>query len=88
MIVRKKQIVPILIEWNGGDLSEALADTLIRNGAYGVEIDCDADVEYCPSPKPKREHIVFRVGVGEDYPLWKLLSDVAAYPGVYSVGEI
>ena len=87
MAMRRKRLVSLLIEWDDNDLSEALADTLVRNGARGIVIDHDVDIEYHPSPKPKHEHSVIRVSVGENYPLWLLLSDIAAFPGVFSVGE-
>ena len=88
IIRRKRRIVSLWIEWNDDDLSESLADTLVRNGARGVVIDTDVDIEDYSFPGIKHEHTVFRVGVEEDYPVWRLLSDVAAFNGVFSVGEI
>ena len=85
---RKLKLIKLWIEWNDEDVSEALADMLIKNGAQGVEVDTDVDIEDYPLPGIKREHTVFRVCVGDDFPVWRLLSDIAMHSSVFSVGEI
>ena len=85
---RKWKLVSLYVEWSGDDGSEALERTLIRNGAHGVEIDRDVDIESYPYPGVRREHTVFRILVDREYPTYQLLADVSMHPGVFSAGEM
>ena len=85
---RKYKKIKLWIEWNNDDASDALVNMLNKNGVSGVEVDNDVDVINYHSTGIKHEHTVFRICVGDDYPVWSLLTDIATHPGVYSVGEI
>ncbi|MBQ7646209.1 MAG: hypothetical protein IJS94_02965 [Clostridia bacterium] len=85
---RKHKLISLWIEWKDEDASDALIKMLINNGACLIEVDNDVDIESYHSPGIKNEHTVFRIRVGDDYPIWSLLTDIATHPGVYSVGEI
>ena len=88
MIGRKHRYVSLCVEWKEENEAEALVGMLLGGGVRGAEIDEDVDLEYAPSPGIKHEHTVLRLRVRRDYPVWRLLSDVAGHPAVFSVGEI
>ena len=88
MMRRKRKSVTLWVEWRGNEQAESLVRMLIGCGVRGVEIDRDVDVESFHSFGIKREHTVFRVLLGSDCLLDRLLTEVAMHPGVFSVGEI
>ena len=89
MIMRKnKRWISLYIEWKEEDQTDALYKMLFDKGICDIEIDEDVDIEDYPFPGIKHEHTVFRLFVGDDFPVWRILTDVAMHPGVFSVGEI
>ena len=87
-MIKKRRYVTVRVLWNDGDASESVVSLLLKNGARGVEIDRDVDVEDQPSPGIMREDTVFRIRLGGGYQVWQLLTDIATHPGVFSAGEI
>ena len=88
MIKRKKRTVSLWVEWIETENAESLADMLARKGVHGVEIDRDVDIEFFSSPRIEREHTVLRIRIRRDFSISQLLTEIALFPDVFSVGEL
>ena len=82
---RKKHEVTLCVDWTGDDCSDQLVRTLFENGALEVVIEDHAGGESSSFPWDRRRSTLLRICTGPDYPPRRLMSDIARFPGVFSV---